>query len=807
MKIHGDISQIDKCVIFTSQYRELYDESKLATFQLKKLFSSNSVLFIGFSFTDPFVTNLFHYVSSLYEEFGKKHFIVSDVDVDLKNIETINIQNYSNLNPFIEQLCNIKDARIETLIDDENVINVREIDSGDIPPDVNDWVGREKELSAIDSDSFKVIAITGLGGEGKSALASHYLNEVNRDDSNLVLEWRDFKEEDHIFQQKISSMIYSVTNDITSKNLAGLSDDELVTLFFKKLGNKKTIFVLDNVDSYIDLEKFKPVGGIGKLFNKAMEVEHNSKFVFTCRPFIAYAGVEFFQLSLTGFDENNTIEYFRNGKTQIPNIKIKEYACRAFTLTSGHALWLSLLLAQARRGEAILNQLLDDIESGISIERNDSSLLSEKVLSSIWGTLQDRDKLVLRTLAESVRAETIDDYAEILSPELNYNKFTKAFNALRNLNLLIKKRDSNFIELHPLVKEFVRKNHQTSDRSKYISLLIRHYDKYIVILKKVLSYKLSFEEFLNFTNKAELSINAGDFQSATSTLSEIHSSMSAAGYTEEFLRVSKLLFNAITWSKKKTSKLNNFESLLEDTIRSAVEFGSDDFANSLISKFENLIENKEKAYIRLCGIKSYVYWFRSNYDDSISIAEEALYLLKKGSQPDSHSIEHHKALSYRDCNSEVYLSKALDYFCKNKELSVLIDTTVIDAVGSGELYGNVGKCLALQGKYEDSLACYYQSFYFIFRDDNSCKLINIGYASLWISESLSKTTNKNASLYFYKYAMESWKSSSPALVNRNIGKVEISSGDVIKTSIMSQEFWRIEKFCVEWISKHLGVEL
>jgi len=55
--------------------------------------------------------------------------------------------------------------------------------------------------------------------------------------------------------------------------------------------------------------------------------------------------------------------------------------------------------------------------------------------------------------------------------------------------------------------------------------------------------------------------------------------------------------------------------------------------------------------------------------------------------------------------------------------------------------------------------------------------------------------------------MESWKSSSPALVNRNIGKVEISSGDVIKTSIMSQEFWRIEKFCVEWISKHLGVEL
>jgi len=202
-----------------------------------------------------------------------------------------------------------------------------------------------------------------------------------------------------------------------------------------------------------------------------------------------------------------------------------------------------------------------------------------------------------------------------------------------------------------------------------------------------------------------------------------------------------------------------------------------------------------------------VHWFRAEYEESISIAEEALYLLKKGSQPDNYNIEHNKALSYRDCNSEELLSKALAYFSKNNELSVLIDTSVNDADGGGALYGNVGKCLALQGKYEDSLACYYQSFNFIFKDNDSTRLINIGYASLWISESLSKTKDKNASVYFYKYAMENWKSSSPVLANRNSGKIAISSDNAIFTSIMSQEYWRIEKFCLEWVSKSIGVKL
>ncbi len=105
-------------------------------------------------------------------------------------------------------------------------------------------------------------------------------------------------------------MIKRINHKISVNDLVGYSDNDLIQIFFKELGTKKSIFVLDNVDSYIDLINFEPTNGIGELFKMAMESGHNSKFIFTCRPFIQYAKPKFMQLNLTGLTEENTIEYF-----------------------------------------------------------------------------------------------------------------------------------------------------------------------------------------------------------------------------------------------------------------------------------------------------------------------------------------------------------------------------------------------------------------------------------------------------------------------------------------------------------------
>ncbi len=231
LKPHGDISQIDKCIIFSEEYEELYADEKFSTFQLKKLFSEYSLLFIGFSFSDPYVTELFNYISNLTGGYGPKHYLISNEDKQIENINTIVIDSYKALVPFIQGLIpQQKTVTSISEIPEGKTIHHHE-DGSDVPPDVINWVGREKELTLLNNNTFKVIFITGIGGEGKSALASHYMNTVPDEEFELI-NWRDFKEEDHKFQHKIIAMILSVATNYEAANLAGLNDEELVNLFF-----------------------------------------------------------------------------------------------------------------------------------------------------------------------------------------------------------------------------------------------------------------------------------------------------------------------------------------------------------------------------------------------------------------------------------------------------------------------------------------------------------------------------------------------------------------------------------------------
>ncbi|MGF1747089.1 hypothetical protein, partial [Vibrio minamisatsumaniensis] len=203
------------------------------------------------------VKELFDYVANLMDGYGPTHYFVSDNDISISNVTTININDYINMDSFIDNLLSFKAYIDEVEVLSDEVFEekfVKEIDGSDRAPKVKDWVGREKELSILNSDTFKVIFITGIGGEGKSALASHYIDEKK---DYFLIDWRDFKEEDHKFQHKIASMVQKVDPIVNAKELMGYTDEELVDVFFEKLGDRKALFILDNVDSYIDLENFE----------------------------------------------------------------------------------------------------------------------------------------------------------------------------------------------------------------------------------------------------------------------------------------------------------------------------------------------------------------------------------------------------------------------------------------------------------------------------------------------------------------------------------------------------------------------
>ncbi|PKF53968.1 hypothetical protein CW748_17340 [Alteromonadales bacterium alter-6D02] len=315
------------------------------------------------------------------------------------------------------------------------------------------------------------------------------------------------------------------------------------------------------------------------------------------------------------------------------------------------------------------------------------------------------------------------------------------------------------------------------------------------------------KEFIYGYIACSLSINAMNYQRAVSTLLEVHVSMCSAGYVEEFLRVSRLLFNSITWTKKSLSKLTGIENLIRDTAKSSIEFGDDDFTDYLIENYESLIEKKEDNYIRLCNIKSYYFWFKNDYVSAINCCEEALYLLERAGQSDNYSIKHHLALAQRDSKDKENIDAALDFFIKDNSLSDLINIEVLPENGESTTYGNVGKCLFFKKDLHSALTCYYKSFFYIFESGTIDRLLNLGYASFWIAEVLSETNQKEPAYYFFKYAFNCWSNSSPILVSRNWTERSELHQSKQYNNIASQEDWRVEKFCISWIEKIMSKKL
>jgi hypothetical protein len=102
----------------------------------------------------------------------------------------------------------------------------------DIPPDTLKWVGREKELETLDSPHFKVFFITGLGGQGKSSLASTYVQNKSKFSSEYW-DWRDFKEEGHRLKTKLFEIVGRFSDEITlSKIDGGDYSFEAITSYF-----------------------------------------------------------------------------------------------------------------------------------------------------------------------------------------------------------------------------------------------------------------------------------------------------------------------------------------------------------------------------------------------------------------------------------------------------------------------------------------------------------------------------------------------------------------------------------------------
>ncbi|MFI2959709.1 SIR2 family protein [Priestia sp. JSM ZJ58] len=108
-KIHGDYLEADNCILLKEDYENLYSKDNAALTQFKNIIINNCVVFIGFSMSDPYVTNLFEYINEIFHGYHAKSYIVTvnDDDFSKYNVKRIKLENYDQINLFLDSLSNL----------------------------------------------------------------------------------------------------------------------------------------------------------------------------------------------------------------------------------------------------------------------------------------------------------------------------------------------------------------------------------------------------------------------------------------------------------------------------------------------------------------------------------------------------------------------------------------------------------------------------------------------------------------------------------------------------------------------------
>ena len=817
LKIHGTSSAIDNSVIFTSDYEKLYGAgNELAKFQLEKLVSSYSCLFLGFSMSDNYVVELFNKLNYIYKGLGKEHYIVSTAPIDHDFVEVVKISYHTDLPDLLDQLSSYKNTKdTPSAPINNNIINTKESSTSllpeggifihighDTPPKIEHWTGRTEELKTLKAPH-KVCFITGIGGQGKSALASKLLAETDKDNYKFF-DWRDFKEEDLNFQNKLYLLIELVSNGSThTKQLIGLETEVLVDIFFDKLSSQKGIFIFDNIDKYIDLQKFTPSGDMALFFSKALKSSHNSKFIFTCRPFIHFAGIGFYQVKLEGLEFDDVKELIEKYHSKLHETELHSITLRLHSATNGHPLWMGLILAQSRSDITQIDSILKKI-SAIHINEsssNISSFMSEAILENVWSGLKDREKIILRTLSISNISESEEDLAKIISKKINYNQFSKALRALKALNLIVAKEGAGHIELHPLVREFIKVNYGRDEQETYIALYVSYLDGFIVLLKNRFGMVLGSGDLDVISKKIEILINTDKIQESINELRLTSDSFQISGYCEEFLRLADLLASKNIWSYKKLTSLHGFPGFIDNFFTRLADFGCYEMFDEYMEKYLGIFKEPDAHMILAKSAICYKEWTSGNFEFSVKEGKSASDLVDMLGEFDSWAGKHRYNLALRDSKKPENIEQALSFFCESKTLDDLRNNECTPA-NSGK-YGNVGRCLLFLNRQTESLFLTVKSYKALNEDKiNFSNKHNLGYAAKWIGEILELQEKTLESLYFLLHARNIWKNDMPGESNKLDSLISQAPDTSSNQSIMSLETWQITKFCNDWVTEY-----
>jgi hypothetical protein len=665
-------------------------------------------------------------------------------------------------------------------------------DDEDRPPLVDVCVGRDAELQLIRESKAKVVFLTGIGGQGKSTLAAQFFAEAEAKHSYAYLVWRDCKEEGERFENQLASVVEALSGGkISGEDLSNQPIQSIAQLLVAHISNLSALFVFDNADHYIDLEFGRVTSSVEVLMREIQASRSSSRIVITCRPSIQYDDPEILSCRLEGISLEAARKLFQARSAKSSDEEIEE----AHRATDGHAFWLDLLAIQvAKQPSGALRRMLDPLST-------EAGQLPEKTLVSIWETLNDRQRLILRSMAEAVRPETESEIADVVSEQMKFHKVWKALSALRSLNLVVVKRRSGMAdvyELHPLIRQFIRRRFTPPERTSFIESIIRFYRGFISRHRAELHERPALTTLQYWTQGAELAITAGRTAEAIAVLVEVSGAFSASAYSREFARVMRLLLKSFDWVRDR-HKYGGFETLFDFHVRTLSYLGEWPEVDGLLKQYEMTLAERDARYIFYCGLMCYSRWIRGEFSEAVVWGNRGQFLKTSSSVDTKYDPSHSLALAQRDAGQP---ELALPIFLQDRTIAEVLDPGELDEKKGGAHYGNIGRCLHFMGQVESALICYQKSAILIEKDPGSEHVMNQGFARRWIGELLLARKEYRLAAIFFEAARLKWELVSPPRMREMAELQHRLIAELQPLGTMDAE--EIEKTCVDWISGSLS---
>ena len=652
------------------------------------------------------------------------------------------------------------------------------------------WVGRNQELNILASVSTPVAFVTGLGGQGKSALAGRFLQQQAVTNGRFdIWDWRDCREESDRLITQILRIVERLSNGAIDASRMEVTDIKAVVgVLFSVLKDRKALLVFDNVDQYVDLETFKPIKGLDVLVLEAQGRSHESLFLFTCRPDVRIDESRAVRLPLAGLTEDETRELIMACEVPRKDFHLAEELHRT---TEGHPLWVNLVAMQAIRHREGLRGALDLIRQG-------GATLPDTT-RTIWRRLNDQQRDVLRTMAELDRPEPESHLRDLL-PGVNANRVNRALKTLRSFHLIeirAQPEGEPLLGLHPIIREFVRTNFPKPDRERYVGAILGYLDRMIHRFQSLLSQEPSYEILEHWTRKADLQITFGRLEEATSTIAEIGRPLVTRGYSEEMIRLTMRLFGELEWAVA-CSSYKDFDGVFERCLTQMIQSGHD-ATEDLLTRYESAIPGMSSQFILLCNLRCYADWCTGKYESAIQWGEQGNRLKERTSVDTGFSTRHNLALARRDAG---HLSAAMESFLEGESLEAVVTPGERIQGKEAHFYGNIGRCLFLSGSSDEALICYAKSAQLLEESRTHHDRLNKGYIRYWIGQLLVQQEEFELAAASYRAASCMWDNSSPPRAAQAQDELEaLVAKHPELHKHLDQVDWKAEEAYARWLGR------